>query len=207
MQLQRPLGTIAPTLQADVLLVLASADELFTGRQVARLIPERSQKGVSLALRRLVEQGVVEVTRAGAANLYRLNREHLAAPHILALAGLRDQLLSRIREVATAWQVQADLILLFGSAARGDMRTDSDIDLFVVTDGVGSSLWDEQAKDLAERVRAWTGNDCRILEMTPQQVRDGADTDPVLLAIGDEGLTVHGDRGYLRRARAAARTS
>lgn len=157
------------------------------------------------ALGRLAEQGVVEVSAAGAANLYRLNHDHLSAPHILALARLRDELLSRIREVVTSWQVSAEWVALFGSAARGDMRTDSDIDVFAVSDGVGSDSWDEQAQDLAQRVRSWTGNDCRILEMTPQQVREGAASDPVLLAIAQEGLTVHGDRGYLRRARAATR--
>lgn len=152
-------------------------------------------------------QGVVEVSSAGAANLYRLHRDHLAAPHILALAQLRDELLSRIREVVTSWQVPAAWVVLFGSAARGEMRPDGDIDVFAVSDGVGSAVWDEQAQDLAQRVRSWTGNDCRVLEMTPRQVREGAATDPVLLAIAQEGLTVQGDRGYLRRAAAAARAS
>lgn len=205
MQLQRPLGTIAPTLEAEVLQVLAGADEPFTGRQVARLMPKHSTKGVNLALRRLVEQGVVESAPAGAANLYRLNRHHLAAEHILALARLRDELLSRIRRLVTSWQVPAELVVLFGSAARGEMRPDSDIDVFVVSDGVGSSSWDEQAHDLAQRVRAWTGNDCRLLEMTPRQVREGAREDPVLLEIARDGLTIHGQPGSLRRARAAAR--
>ena len=206
-QLQRPLGTIAPTLEAEVLQVLAGADEPFTGRQVARLMPKHSTKGVNLALRRLVEQGVVESAPAGAANLYRLNRHHLATEHILALARLRDELLSRIRELVTPWQVPTELVVLFGSAARGQMRPDSDIDVFVVSDGVGSSSWNEQAHELAQRVRAWTGNDCRLLEMTPRQVREGASEDPVLLEIAQDGLTIHGEPGYLRRARAAASAS
>jgi len=207
MQLQRPIGTVTGTLEADVLQVLSSADEPFTGRQVARLIPAHSSKGVSLALGRLAEQGVVVVAPAGAANLYRLNRDHLATPHILALARLRDELLARIREVVASWQVTVEWVALFGSAARGEMRPDSDIDLFLVSEGVGSGPWDEQAHALAQRVHSWTGNDCRILEMAPQQVREGAASDPVLREIALEGLTIHGDRGYLRRARAAARTS
>ncbi len=205
MLLHHPLATITPTVDADILQVLASADQPFTGRQLARLIPQRSTRGVTRALQRLVDHGIVHVAPAGAANLYQLNRQHLAADHIVALSRLRDTLAERISDHVEHWHRPVDLVVLFGSAARNQMSLDSDIDLFVVSDHVGTETWDTQAHQLAQQVRTWTGNDCRILEMTPQQVTDGAGDDPVLTEIARDGQTLHGDASLLRRARAAAK--
>lgn len=205
MLLHRPLATVTSTVDADILPVLASADQPFTGRQLARLIPQRSTRGVTRALQRLVDHGIVRVSPAGNANLYELNRQHVAADPIVALSRLRHTLAERISEHVAQWQQPADLVVLFGSAARNEMSLDSDIDLFVVSDYVGTDTWDTQAHRLAQQVRAWTGNDCRILEMARLQVTDGVGDDPVLAEIAREGQTLHGDASLLRRARAAAK--
>lgn len=205
MLLHQPLATVTPTVDADILQVLASATQPFTGRQLARHIPQRSTRGVTRALQRLVDHGIVQVTPAGNAKLYQLNFEHLAAGPIVALSGLRDTLAERISEHVEHWQQPADVVVLFGSAARNQMSLDSDIDLFVVSKAVGTDAWDTQAQRLAQQVRTWTGNDGRILEMTPQQVTDGAGEDPVLTEIAREGQTLYGDASLLRRARAAAK--
>jgi arsenite-transporting ATPase len=67
---------------------------------------------------------------------------------------------------------------LFGSAARGDMRPDSDIDIFLVRP-TGSQLeaWERASSAFADRVTRWTGNDARVLEMTQAEVQE-------LVAIG-----------------------
>lgn len=205
MLLHQPLATVTPTVDADILQVLASADQTFTGRQLARLIPERSTRGVTRALQRLVDHGIVDVAPAGSANLYQLNRRHLAADHIVALSRLRDTLAERISDHVDRWRQPADLVMLFGSAARNQMGLDSDIDLFIVSDHVGAEVWDTQARKLAQQVRVWTGNDCRILEMTHQQVTEGAVDDPVLTEIARDGQTLYGDVYLLRHARAVAK--
>lgn len=199
MQLHRPLAVVTPTLDGDVLGVLAGADAAFTGRQVARLLPDRSQKGIHNVLRRLVEQGVVTKSVAGMAHQYRLNREHLAAPHVIALSRLRDQLHERVADLVVAWRVPAEAVILFGSAVRGRMRPDSDIDLFVVRPSSGDDdVWLDQVALLTERVSAWTGNDARVVEMTPDEAQDGlAEGDGVLLAIRDEGQVLFGDPRYM----------
>jgi DNA-binding transcriptional regulator PaaX len=85
--------------------VLARADQPFTGRQVHQLAERGTEQGVRNALERLVEQGVVLRSRAGSSYLYSLNRRHLAAPHVIALATLRDELFDRWRELIAQWQV------------------------------------------------------------------------------------------------------
>jgi predicted nucleotidyltransferase len=201
MELQRPLAVVTPTIDGDVLCVLAGADGAFTGRQVARLLPDHSQKGIHNVLRRLVEQGIVTMAVAGPAHLYSLNREHLAAPGIVGLCQLKNQLRQRVAELVQGWSVPAEVVILFGSAARGEMRPASDIDLFVVHPAsVDEEVWIEQTAELAERVSVWTGNDARTVEMTPGEVRDGLEEgDGLLRSIRDEGQVLFGDPRYLHR--------
>lgn len=68
-----------------------------TGREVARLVGRNSHSGVLDVLNRLAEHGLVERQEAGRAFLYKLNRDHLAAPAVEVLANMRSELLSRLR--------------------------------------------------------------------------------------------------------------
>jgi predicted nucleotidyltransferase len=164
----RPYTVIAPTLDPGVLSVLAGTNRPLTGREIARLLGRPSHSGVIAALDRLVVQGLVEREEAGRAFLFTLNREHLAAPAAEVIAGLREDLLRRIRNAVGSWAVEPDHLSLFGSAARGDGDTDSDIDLFVVRPEAvkrQDDAWRVQLDVFAIQVERWTGNPVRIAEM------------------------------------------
>lgn len=201
MDLARPLAVVTPTVDGDVLAVLARADASFTGRQVHQVAGRHSERGVRNALHRLSAQGIVSRERVGSADQYRLNRAHLAAPYVEALAGLRDELLRRITAALEEWAPAAASAVLFGSAARGAMHSDSDIDVLIVRpDNVDADdpPWRAQLEGLASKVTAWTGNDTRILEFDVQEARAGlAAGDGVLLAARDEGLVLCGPLTYL----------
>lgn len=200
MDLARPLTLITPTVDGDVLAVLAGATASFTGRQVHQVAGRHSERGVRNALHRLSEQGIVTRQRVGAHNQYTLNRTHIAAPYIEALVRLRTELLQRIRAELENWKVQAEFASLFGSAVQGPMRPDSDIDLFVVRPtGVDvGDPWLEQLSSLAEAVTSWTGNDTRLLELSAEELREGlAAGEPVLVSIRDEGVPLCGSNSYL----------
>lgn len=204
MLLSHPLSTIAPTLDGDVLCVLAGADEWFTPRTVVSLAGDGSINGVRKTLARLVRQGVVLQRNHGQQYTYRLNREHLAAPAILELARLRLAYLGRLREHLAQWAVQPAFAALFGSAARGEMGEDSDIDLFIVRPTIADDVklrtgWDGQVRELAAASTRWTGNDTRVLEMGEAEVRDGLDTgDGVVLSVRDEGIELAGSAQFWR---------
>jgi predicted nucleotidyltransferase len=201
MDLARPLTVITPTVDGDVLAVLARAEASFTGRQVHQVAGRHSERGIRNALHRLSAQGIVSRERVGSSDQYRLNRAHLAAPYVEALAKLREELLRRLAGEIEGWAVAPEFAALFGSAARGEMHPESDIDLLVLRPDTGDAdapQWRTQLEALASNVTAWTGNDPRILEFSVGEARKGlAAGDGVLLAARDEGIVVHGPLTYL----------
>jgi hypothetical protein len=210
MQVQHPFRTVTPTVDGDVLVVLAGADAAFTPPQVHRLVGGRSEAGVRKALNRLAEQGVVGAERVGQAVTYRLNRRHLAAEHIVGIARLYQELIDRVRRSVAAWDRQPEYVALFGSLARREMRPDSDIDVLVVRPDrvVGDDpVWRDQLDGMAEDITAWTGNDARVLELSAGQARIAlAEGQQVVEDVRGHGVVVHGPSDYLARRLGSAAT-
>ena len=110
--------------------------------------------------------------------------------------------MQRISTLLKTWEVPSVFAAMFGSATRGGMRPDSDIDLLVVrSDEVNaeSEDWRDQLAHLSEQVTAWTGNDTRVLELSATEVRRGiAGEERVLTDIHAQGIVLHGSSSYLR---------
>lgn len=173
MDLSSPIRSVIPSVHGAVLAVLARSDRPLSGRRTAELTGGRAgQARVNAVLGDLTAAGLVLREVHPPAYLYLLNREHLAAEAITALADLREQLLSRIRQTVEGWRQPAVAVWLFGSAARGEGGTDSDIDLLVLRpDAVDEDdpAWVLQVDDLAAQVVTWTGNRCEIAEYSAEQ--------------------------------------
>ena len=202
MDLNRPLRVVTPTLDADVLSALAGADATFTGPQVHQIMGKHTEKSVRTSLQRLCDQGVVLKEQKGRLGLYRLNREHLAAPYILGLANLKSELLKKMTKTIAQWEIKPVFVAIFGSAARGEMRLDSDIDIFIVRPDkvdIDDDLWVSLHAELSDSVTKWTGNDARIFEMSESEVARGlAAKERVLSDIRDQGLKLLGERSILQ---------
>jgi len=173
MNVGRPHSAIVPSLDGDVLIALGSTLEPLTGRQVAERAHRGSQSAVAVTLDRLVAQGIVLRQEAGRAYLHTLNRDHIAAPIVSQLAGLRSELLRRIRERLNEWPIRPFHASFFGSAARTDGHLDSDIDLLIVSpegSGDDDEAWCGQVHQLSESVLAWTGNHAGIIELSAESL-------------------------------------
>jgi DNA-binding transcriptional ArsR family regulator len=196
MHLSRPHRLLAHPLDGSVIAVLSGTTRPLTGREVARLAPEGSQPGISKALGRLADEGLVERQEAGNALLYTLNRDHLAAPAATMLANLRNALISRLREEVSSWTLEPLHVSIFGSAARGDGSADSDIDLLIVRPAriaVDDPQWRIQLDGLEQSVRRWTGNPASISEIPESDLgRLAVERPPVIDAISGEAITVLG---------------
>ncbi|ACZ29170.1 hypothetical protein Xcel_0129 [Xylanimonas cellulosilytica DSM 15894] len=207
MQLQSPFAVITPTLDGPVLNVLAMARAAFTPGQVARLLDVGSVEGVRKVLNRLVDQGIVHVQQIGRARAYELNRDHLAAGAVEAIARQHDVLIQRLADEVARWTAGPTFGALFGSAARREMRPDSDLDVFLVRpDTADLEVWDEQTTALAAAATLWTGNDARVLDMTESEIAAGAVPvgragvrEPVLAEIVADGIQFAGPAGWLAR--------
>ncbi|BBY05117.1 nucleotidyltransferase domain-containing protein [Mycobacterium noviomagense] len=197
MELNRPFATVTPTLDGDVLAVLATHDATFTTGQIHRILNGFSEEGIRKVLARLVLQGVVLAERVGNAFAYRLNTEHLAAEPIQALASLPKTFLARLELRLSEWEHPPKYAAVFGSVVRGTMTAHSDVDLFLVQDdATPQPLWTRQVHELAAAVSRWTGNDARVVEYTIAELR-AARTEPMVREVLDQGLTVAGSRAWL----------
>lgn len=198
MRFQAPLAVVTPSLDGDVLYVLARAETWFTAPRLTHQLNDRSVEGVRRVLSRLVAEGVVERESSSHTPLYRLNKEHLAAPAIVELANLREKLITRMGETMQAWSHPPRYAALFGSAVGGAMRPDSDLDLFLVRPHDADGSWSDDVAALAATASRWTGNDVRPLEYGEAEIEGG--DDPVLRDIEQSGITLSGDRAWFRRA-------
>lgn len=203
MDIGRPHRIVTGEADLDILRVLAGSRSPMTGRQVARLAG-RSQTTALRALNRLADAGVLDVSEAGRALMFSLNREHLATPAIESLLSLRAQLIEALSREASALEPVPLSASLFGSAARGDGDTASDIDLLLVRrSGDPRDAWSEQLSGIAERVHRMTGNRLSIHELEESDLeRLHAERAPILAELERDAVDLAGEpiRELLRAA-------
>ena len=204
MNVATPSEAIVPTLDGPVLVALAKIARPATGRQVHQLTGVGSEAGVRNSLNRLVHQGIVRASPAGSAVLYAVNREHLAWPAVQVLAGMRGELLARLRGVLEGWHPRPRTAAVFGSVARGDGNADSDIDLLLIRrrgKDAEDEMWQAQLSLLREQVTAWTGNTLQVYDISTADLeRSISAHDRLITEWRADAITVCGTdlRGLLR---------
>ena len=200
MRLQHPFEIITPTLDGEILSVLAGADDWFSVNTIHELLSHRSDEGIRKTLKRLVSVGIADELGAGRAFLYRLNRDHLGAEAIIVIARLKQLFYTKLTEMFLAWEIQPRYVALFGSAARAQMNLESDVDiLFVQPDDAIEHVWDEQINQLVLTASRWIGNEIRPLLYTESDVRTLGTSEPVFEFISTEGIPLLGDHQTFQR--------
>lgn len=199
MDTARPYADVIPGPRGRLLANLAQLEGPVTVRALARFADISPQSALGY-VNALDDAGIVFVERAGQALMVSLNREHLGAESIMTLATIRERLVDRLRAELNDWYGLAGA-WLFGSTARGDGGTDSDVDLLLVADlATEDPGWVKATTRLRERARLWTGNEIQLVEHTRASFTELVESaNPLVAAIRTEGISLtQGSRVLLR---------
>jgi hypothetical protein len=169
----RPVEAVIPGVQGRLLAILARSEMEMTMRTVARLAGV-SVNRASEVLNRLVLLGLVERREAGSAALVGLARQCEASRAVLRLAGLRDEVIARLRAEANTIAPPPASLLIFGSFARGEAREGSDLDILAVRPAGLSADdrgWVDGLGSWADRAGRIVGNPVNLLEASVEEMR------------------------------------
>jgi predicted nucleotidyltransferase len=195
MDFVHPVRAVIPGVQGRVLAVLAETTADLNLRTLARLA------GVSVAqasrvMPDLVELGLVERHEVPPSSQFRLNHENVAAQAILNLACSRDIAMHRIGFAANSLSVPPVSIIVFGSLARGEADSQSDLDAVVVRPdetAEDDDAWAAEVERWRSEARAITGNRVEVIEVSHHEVRARLDGNATLWRdIVRDGVTVYG---------------
>lgn len=179
----------------NIIAYLHGIGMALTGRKIATMLG-LSHYAVNTALMRLQTLGLVDAQQAGRAFLYTLNRDHMLIQH-----GFNQffHTLRHWREEIGAYYMERlptkpQAIILFGSAARGEMTEKSDLDLLFVYDareGVEARL--DEVLALNQMIHRLWGLAPVPLVMSALQFRAGArETAGLIPTLVKEGVSIAG---------------
>ncbi len=141
-----------------------------SGRDLARRAGI-SHPRASQVLSDLSEQGLVKVERLPRTDLYQLNRQHVLAGPVGELfelePKLKFELLSLVARELKSRRLPVKQARLFGSAARGSMTSESDVDLALVTSPDTVEMVQVAGEEIAEAVRERFGTRINLLVGSP----------------------------------------
>lgn len=184
----QPCADVIPGARGAVFAALVQLEIPVTVRDLARHAGVSPQGALSV-VNDLARAGIVHVEPAGRSLMVRLNRDHLAAEPLIALMSLRARLVDRLEVELAGWDDLAGA-WLFGSAARGDGDTGSDIDLLLVAErSIDTERWEHQTANVINRIQAWTGNPVQLVEHTRRTFSALVKgKNPLVAAIREEGV-------------------
>lgn len=169
MNLGAPVLDVAPAVRGALLQVLARLEQPVTRRRLAAAAGV-APGNASAVIEDLIRAGLVNETVAGRSSMVVLNEHHMAVGPLRMLAGLRGELIRRLRQRLSEWS-DLEGAWLFGSVARGDADGESDIDVLIVAEDLESPELHVRLAQLQADVHSWTGNDMQFVEHSPESWR------------------------------------
>lgn len=112
-------------------LLYSHPDESFYLRQIARFV-EAGQGGVQRELQRLTDAQIISRTIRGRTSFYQANRDCPIFPELHSLVLKTAGVVEALRAALTPLADRIQVAFVYGSIARAEPKTGSDIDLFVV---------------------------------------------------------------------------
>lgn len=187
-----------------ILRALLDSAEGMSGRQVARLAQVNHQT-CATAVARLEEIGVVRRQGSGQSQLFRLNWRIALVRDLLVplLRGERDTFRALLSPLGGLVFGRCRRAMVFGSAARGEEGSGSDLDLLLVVDGAVGSRAARAAAEEARRAiwDEWGVRVSAIVLTTREVDRRRRGGDPLMAAVLREGIEIGGRNGRVMPGR------
>lgn len=180
-----------------ILRALSTRSTPATAAQLERVAGAGTGAGIRRALGRLADHGVCLREEAAGRSVYSLNYDHVLYPAVVELLKADRALLTRLRSALRTWDPVPCSAVLFGSAARRDGDSESDIDVLLVRPIPMSTTskrdWVRQVHELRSEVHRQTGNRLQVVDWTPAELRRyAASREPLIDELLTDGVTVHG---------------
>ena len=195
MDYTRPVQALIPGAQGQILGVLAETTAHLNLTTISRLA------GVSLAqasrvLPELVHLGLVERVEAPPSALFRLMDENLVGRLVRSMKDLRYLVLEAVGDCTALQNSRPELVIVFGSFARGEADADSDLDVVIVRPADvddTDSAWAESIVSLNQDLARTLGNPVNILEVGAKDLERRLNSRSELWrSIRNEGIVVYG---------------
>ncbi len=164
-------GVLGSTLKVRTLRVLRRyRGREFTTRELAREVGA-SDVGVGRALDDLEAYDVVRRRRIGRSYAVRANPDSALFQAAAPLFDREEEIGAQFRRVVQRWCAREDVeyAALFGSAARGELGPESDVDLLVVSRS--AKRLSDALPDLEEETRRLIGRPLSPLVLEPDEFR------------------------------------
>jgi predicted nucleotidyltransferase len=194
MDFARPVEAIVPGAQGRILAVLAQTTAELNLRTIARLA-DVSPAQASRVLPTLTTLGLVERRDAPPSVLYRLVPDHVGARAIVTLTQARRTLFEEFGRTAEE-SMPGATVVVFGSLARGEATSESDIDILVVRpSGIAEDdvEWATVLQSWKRQVHRLAGNRIDVLEMGEDEVpRKLRSKRPLWVDIRRDGILLAG---------------
>lgn len=202
MDVGRPYSDVITGARGRILAVLVRLARPATTRELGRLA-DISSGHAWLVVDQLARAGLVRKSEAGRATMVVFNPDHLAAEGVRSLMTLRGSLINRLSSEVHGWRGLAGA-WLYGSTARGDGDSTSDIDILLVGSAdIETDGWIEQTAGLRATAQDWTGNVIQIAEYTVDSFRQLVEDDnPLISAIRADGIELRSGSSRLLRTTA-----
>ena len=157
----------------------------------------------------MVGEGLVELTRYGRTNTYRLNRDHVVAQGAIRVLTAPRRIESEVRRAAGAWDPCAETVAFIGPAAHRSVSREGELEILVVrAGGVGryNSAWSGQLDDLSRMVEGLSGNPVRLIDVDQSELTDRAQHDSLLIkSLHGGARVIYGKKPTVRPGIEAAR--
>ena len=171
MDFQRPVEAVIPGATGRLLAALARVDTELPISTLATVAGVGRTRASGL-IAQLHDLGLVDRREIGRTTMVALARDNAAGELLDRLAHLRSVVMDRLRLSAAEVEPAPLALVVFGSFARGEATSDSDIDVLAVRpDDADPEAWTEAIFAFATSARRLTGNLVQILDYDLDEVR------------------------------------